>query len=85
MTTCSISVSLEHEGGKEGTDGEVIEPPPQPDKTKGPNCATAVAAPNFSSSLRVKCRINLTFGCALLTKGRTRPPGKRNQETGIVV
>jgi hypothetical protein len=56
-----MSVNLEQTDGKEGIDGEVMGPLPQPAKPKDDNCATAVAAPSFSSSRRVKFPISLDF------------------------
>ena len=56
-----MSLNLEQADGTEGTDGEVIEPPPQPGKPKDANSATAVAAPSFSSSRRVKFPIGPEF------------------------
>src|ERR1700730_18427738 len=70
MITCSMSVNLERADGKEGIDGEVMEPP-QPTKPKDDNCAKAVAAPSFSSSRRVKFPIGLNLRCALRNKGGT--------------
>src|SRR4029077_4990217 len=74
MTTCSMSVNLEQTDGKEGIDGEVMGPLPQPAKPKDDNCATAVAAPSFSSSRRVKFPI----ACFLdaLSEAQVGPHGK---------
>ena len=49
-------------------------PPPQPAKPKDDNCATAVAAPSFSSSRRVKFPI----ACVLdaLFEAKVGPRGK---------
>src|ERR1700722_8576213 len=77
MTTCSMSVNLEQTDGKEGTDGEMIEPPPpQPGKTKDPNCATAVAAPSLSISRRVKFPISLDFKMHSTEQRWDRLPGR---------
>src|SRR6266850_1369376 len=51
ITTCSMSVILEQVAG---TGGGLTEPPPHPCKPKDASSATAVVAPSFSSSRRVK-------------------------------
>ncbi len=66
-----MSVNLEQADGKEGIDGEVTEPPPQPAIPKDDNGAKAVAAPSFSSSRRVKFPISLSLRCAPRSKGGT--------------
>src|SRR6202035_5784258 len=74
MITCSMSGNLEQTDEKEGIDGEVMGPPPQPAKPNDDNCATAVAAPSFSSSRRVKFPI----ACVLdaLSEAKVGPRGK---------
>jgi len=69
-----MSVNLEQTDGKEGIDGEVMGPLPQPAKPKDDNCATAVAVPSFSSSRRVKFPI----ACVLdaLSEAKVGPHGK---------
>lgn len=69
-----MSVNLEQTDGKEGIDGEVMGPPPQPAKPKDDNCATAVAAPSFSSSRRVKFPIPCVLDA--LSEAKVGPRGK---------
>jgi len=68
-----MSVNLAQTDGTEGIDGEVMGPLPQPAKPKDDNCATAVAAPSFSSSRRVKFPI----ACVLdaLSEAKVGPHG----------
>src|SRR3954454_2436289 len=56
MTTCSISVSLEHAAvgiGAEGTDGVPVEPPPHPCKVRAASSAAVAPMPSLSRSRRL--------------------------------
>src|SRR5436305_9534428 len=62
MTTCSISVSLEHAAvgvGAEGTDGVPVEPPPHP---CNPRAASSAAVAPMPSLIRSR-RLSLCMPC----------------------
>src|SRR6516162_2584842 len=71
MTTCSMSVNLAQE---DGAGGVARLPPalPQPSKASDASSVTAVAAPSFNSSRRVKSAMQLRIPrCVCQRFGRT--------------